>query len=372
MSATEKLTQLLRRINAKEVSKEEARRILADIDPVELSLAEQRLIEEGIAPEELRGLCAAHIEALGEELPKIKVATGPGHPLHTLIAEHEEILGFLAQLEKVSAVLAARNAYDPADPTFAELRHLAEELVSAEKHHAREEEALFPELERRGITGPTRVMRLEHNDLRAKKRRLLELATVVNGMDYSEFRKELKETATYIVFNLRDHIFKENTILYPTALKAIPEENVWARIKEASDTIGYCCFTPGYLEKEEAAAAVQGTGGLKVIRLEELPVVSSPRGPKIRRVLEEPAVAVTNVLLEPDQELPSHQTPVDVFFYVQAGRGTVSIGGASAQVEAGDLVFSPRNIPHGLKAAADSTFSVLVVKTPNPAPQHQA
>ncbi|HHV57266.1 MAG TPA: DUF438 domain-containing protein [Firmicutes bacterium] len=369
MDATKKLAELLQRINAKEVSKEEARRVLADIDPVELSLAEQRLLEEGMTPEELRGLCAAHIEALSDELKRIKLRTGPGHPLHTLVSEHDEILGFLTKLEEVAARLVALAAWERENEDFDRLKRLAAELVEAEKHHAREEDALFPELERRGITGPPRVMRLEHTDLRAKKKHLLELAARVERMDYAAFKHDLKGTAEYIIFNLRDHIFKENTILYPAALKAIPEQEVWARIKEESDNIGYCCFTPGYL-KGKTSGSAERTGGLKVLHLAELPLLTSPRGPKIRRVLEEPAVAVTNVLLEPGQELPAHQTPVDVFFYVQAGRGQVSIGADSASVSAGDLIFSPKDIPHGLKAAPDDTFSVLVVKTPNPAPQH--
>lgn len=367
MAEVKELAELLKRINRGEVDKEKARQVLGAIDPVELSLAEQKLMEEGTAPEELRGLCAAHIEALSDELERIKVATQPGHPIHTLVSEHEEILKFLAELEEVAARLTALDAYDSSNKDFERLKHLATELVEAEKHHAREEDVLFPELERRGITGPPRIMRLEHTDLKAKKKHLLELAQKAGSLDYAEFKRDLKETADYIIFNLRDHILKENTILYPAALKAIPEKEVWARLREKADAIGYCCFTPGYPAdtREETEE-----GGIRVIRLEDLPMITSPRGPKIRRVLEEPSVAVTNVLLEPDQELPAHETPVDVFFYVQAGRGTVSIGGASAAVEAGDLVFSPKNIPHGLKAAAESTFSVLVVKTPNPAGQH--
>ncbi|MDK2855789.1 MAG: uncharacterized protein PWQ86_1002 [Bacillota bacterium] len=367
MAQIKELAELLKRINRGEVDKEEVRQVLGTIDPVELSLAEQRLIEEGTPPEELRGLCAAHIEALSDELERIKVATQPGHPIHTLISEHEEILNFLTQLEEVTARLMALYAYDSGNKDFERLKYLATELVEAEKHHAREEDVLFPELEKRGITGPPRIMRLEHDALRAKKKHLLELAEKASSLDYAEFKRELKETADYIIFNLREHIFKENTILYPAALKAIPEKEVWERLKEEADAIGYCCFTPGYLAGARKEAE---EGRIRVIRLEDLPITTSPRGPKIRRVLEEPSVAVTNVLLEPDQELPAHETPVDVFFYVQAGRGTVSIGGASAAVEAGDLIFSPKNIPHGLKAASGSAFSVLVVKTPNPAGQH--
>jgi DUF438 domain-containing protein len=43
---------------------------------------------------------------------------------------------------------------------------------------------------------------------------------------------------------LRDHIFKENNVLYPAALEVIEDESVWTRLKQECDKIGYCCFKP--------------------------------------------------------------------------------------------------------------------------------
>jgi len=43
---------------------------------------------------------------------------------------------------------------------------------------------------------------------------------------------------------LREHISKENDILYPISLEVIPEEIVWQNMKKECDKIGYCCFTP--------------------------------------------------------------------------------------------------------------------------------
>ncbi len=105
---------------------------------------------------------------------------------------------------------------------------------------------------------------------------------------------------------------------------------------------------------------------MKRIRLEELPMVTSPRGPKIRKVLSTDDIVVANVVLGPGQVLPSHKTPVDVLFYVHSGSGYVIIGDEDIEVAAGDMVPSPKNIPHGLRAADEDDFSVLVIKTPNP------
>lgn len=86
----------------------------------------------------------------------------------------------------------------------------------------------------------------------------------------------------------------------------------------------------------------------------------------MRKVLSHKSVAVTEVVLDADEVLPPHSTPVDVFFYVRSGAGKVSIGDEERNVEAGDIIFSPKNVPHGLKSTG-GRFSVLVVKTPNPA-----
>ena len=43
-------------------------------------------------------------------------------------------------------------------------------------------------------------------------------------LDFNEFKEKVDDTSKYIIFNLRDHIFKENYILYPTAIESIQEK----------------------------------------------------------------------------------------------------------------------------------------------------
>lgn len=245
MDKIEKLVSVLKKINAGVAFskiKGEAKELLEQIDATELSLAEQKLIEQGMKPEDLRGLCAIHMEMLDGELNRLKASVAPGHPLHTLIAEHDELLKFLDNLDGLNSRIQWWENMDEGDINL--LKHLAEQLVSAERHHKREEDALFPALESIGITGPLRIMRMEHDELRLRKRNLLSLADEAHTFDIGTFKSEVGEHANYIVFNLRDHIFKENHILYPSALQNIKDESQWAKIKEKCDTIGYCSFSP--------------------------------------------------------------------------------------------------------------------------------
>ncbi|MGD1995744.1 MAG: DUF438 domain-containing protein [Anaerolineae bacterium] len=241
----EELTEVLRRLTGgedPEQVKKEAEGIVREITPQELSLAEQQLIQEGVDPQELRHLCEVHLRVLSEEVHRFRASLPKGHPVNTLMAEHEVILETLAQLEEVNQ--AVQQTEQLTAEQVEQLEQIATHLVEAESHHQREEEALFPRVEERGVTGPPRIMRLEHDELRQRKHALLELARSATRMPLSDFRARLNELAPYLVLHLRDHIFKEDNILYPTAVEVVTEPAVWEEIKARCDEIGYCCFTP--------------------------------------------------------------------------------------------------------------------------------
>ncbi len=243
----QKLTTLLTKLNNEGIT-EDARRdalnIVANIDPIELSIAEQRLIEEGMNPEDLRNLCDIHMEVLSDELVKLKMKLKPGHMLDTLIIEHEKIKEFLTELEALNFEVQKLTSFDENKQLFLTLSQLAKNIIDAENHHKREEDVLFPELEKRNITGPTRIMRMEHDQLRSKKRLLKSAAENTTTENFDNSKKEIDELAKYIVFNLRDHIYKENYILYPTAIDALQDNGLWEEMKHRSDEIGYCPWTP--------------------------------------------------------------------------------------------------------------------------------
>lgn len=248
----EELKKLLERLNSGEATekvKKEAQELINSISAKELSEAEQELINDGLEETELRHLCTAHIEAMAEELKELKANVPVGHPLSTLISEHEEILKILDRLDEVNAEIQQLDEFVAENPLFEELKEIGSKLLDTEKHHTREEETLFPEVDKSGVTGPTRIMRMEHDDLWPHKEEIMNLAENASNMKFDRFKEELKMHSEYVVVTLRDHIFKENNILYPTA-KDLIAEGKWEEIKAKSDQIGYCSFTP----EEELAA----------------------------------------------------------------------------------------------------------------------
>lgn len=247
MNKIDNLVELLQKLNSGDISQElrqQALQMVKNVDPLELSLAEQKLIENGTKPEDLRHLCDIHMEVLKDELDKLRLTLTPDHVLSTLIEEHDEILKRLTRLEILNSNIQKMDNYDNTSSVFKELLNVAIEVIGAEPHHKREEDVLFPELEARGVTGPTRVMRMEHDMLRAKKKEIKALAENVTTMDFIEFKTKLNDACKYLIFNLRDHIYKENHILYPTSVETLSDKNLWIKMKESCDKIGYCSFTP--------------------------------------------------------------------------------------------------------------------------------
>jgi DUF438 domain-containing protein len=126
------------------------------------------------------------------EEAELKKKLKPDHPLHTLISEHEIILGFLDKLEKLKEKIEKGNF---GEKDLKELKDISHYLIEIEPHHQREEKVLFPEIEKRGIFGPTEVMMREHEELRKEKKKLKELS------ELSE--KEIKKVWRILEKNLR-------------------------------------------------------------------------------------------------------------------------------------------------------------------------
>lgn len=185
--------------------------------------------------------CGAHAEVAADlgrfaSLPK-------GHVLRTLVEEHANLLKLLDELEGLLEAIGDRTTWSDSIRERSRISGIVERLIAAEPHHTREERVLFVRMGERGVVGPPAVMAREHDLLRALEGRLHELVKRTAG-DFRVFKRELTSTAGSLAASLREHIFKENNVLYPYALRVIDDPATWARMKAECDAIGYCCATP--------------------------------------------------------------------------------------------------------------------------------
>jgi len=248
--------------------KERFRHVLEGISPLEIAKIEEELIKEGMPREEIQSLCDLHLAVFREQLEKQKLETPPENPISILMEEHKILLELLEKLGTiVNSVQQAEDvSYVGGDIT--QLKHIAEDFLDAEKHYLREENVLFPLLEKHGIREPPAIMWMEHNQLRDKKKQLHNIIEKYNTLSFQDFKKQLSETAKSLNSILSSHIFKENNILFPTAQRVVTEQE-WRDAKREFDEIGYCRFTPKHLiaipeakgvekQKPEAALAPEG------------------------------------------------------------------------------------------------------------------
>ena len=105
---------------------------------------------------------------------------------------------------------------------------------------------------------------------------------------------------------------------------------------------------------------------MKHILVQQAPENPNPHGVSARLLYDRPNAQAVHLSFQPGQALRRHITPVDVFFYILAGRGVVEVGEERLDVQADMLVESPAGIPHRIISADDAALKVLVVKAPKP------
>ncbi|MGB9853905.1 MAG: DUF438 domain-containing protein [Candidatus Bathyarchaeales archaeon] len=235
--------------------KEKFQQVLEGVSSLEIAKIEQELIEEGISREEIQRLCDVHLAIFKEQLQKQQIeAAAPENPVSILRGEHEALQKLLEKLAASVAKVKKAEDLSSVDEEIPRLKQIAEDFLDAEKHYLREENVLFPILEKHGISEPPAIMWMEHNQLREKKKQFRSLIDNYDKIGFQEFKRQLGEIADSISSTLSSHIFKENNILFQLAFRVVTEEE-WREIRKEFDEIGYCCFTPAHsITKQEIIA----------------------------------------------------------------------------------------------------------------------
>jgi len=144
------------------------------------------------------------------------------HPIETLKQEHRVIERGLDSLDGLCRSLATN---DPAiRARLGELTRFFREYADR-LHHAKEEDMLFTALADHGFSpdaGPVFVMLAEHEIGRRHVRELAEIAGGEGSLTRDEVAR-IQENATSFSSLLRDHIQKEDNVLYPAAMQVLPE-----------------------------------------------------------------------------------------------------------------------------------------------------
>jgi DUF438 domain-containing protein len=199
------------------------------IDSVEIARMEQALIAEGLPVE-------------GD------------HPVDAYRCENEAATQLVADLSLAVGELKTAADALGRDDALAKISAELGELAQIDTHYTRKENQLFPVLEAHDVVGPTKVMWGLDDDIRG---RIKSARALVAAGDVSSLLATLPETLTMI----DDMIYKEEKILFPTALGVVTAEE-WATISAGDAEIGYAWVEgpAGEAVRASAAASVSDDG----------------------------------------------------------------------------------------------------------------
>lgn len=155
----------------------------------------------------------------------ISMSRGSGHqesdgPTQLLSNEHRVIERVLAVVEKLTAV--------PIDESLGIWKKALEFIrnFADQCHHLKEEKVLFPAMEAHGIPregGPIGMMLLEHEEGRGYVRSMLAAVERLEAKDRGAQESLLRNAKAYLRL-LKEHIQKEDEILFRMADEVIPKE----------------------------------------------------------------------------------------------------------------------------------------------------
>jgi len=238
------LAGLFKRINLGEdlkLLRSEASQLAKNIDPNDIAGAEQTLINEGYPCRVVQQLSATFVlmglhkrrqNNLGSKLPD-------DHILRKMMAEHDLIRCYLADLNSVAVTIRCLNDLTDVSSEFRNLYHIVRQLSGMKEHIEREEYIIFPCLTKLGWMGLCQTAQTEHAKIRIDIDNLVGLITSFNEIRLEEFKALLIMIVQRLSTIMLEHLSYEDDLLCPISLVVIDDAKDWKSIKALCDEIGY-------------------------------------------------------------------------------------------------------------------------------------
>jgi DUF438 domain-containing protein len=217
--------------------KKEFREHFTGVSSYEITQMEQKLIDEGMAVEEVQKLCDVHADifkgSINEVHTRSKEEESIGHPVRVLREENYALRNLLDEdiLVKLDTFIN-----HPEAPIKNMLIQDLNMLWDIDKHYSRKENIIFPYMEKYGITAPPKVMWGVDDEIRASIKEMKQHVLEDN-------REELQKMAYPLIERIKEMIFKEEEILIPMILEQFTEDE-WLEIADDSEEVGYCLVSP--------------------------------------------------------------------------------------------------------------------------------
>jgi len=231
---------------SEEQVKHQLETMLDEADYSDVFLMEVQLMQEGISAEKIQELCDTHTRVLKKHLDLRETPeTVAGHPVNTFVQENRELMKTTGQIRLLMQKLDALPDKADATEQMRGIQALLNNLMDVDKHYRRKEYLLFPFFEKNNLPGPPMVMWGKHDEARNLLKETIAGLQQVETMTAAEARAYCLFTVTPAIEAIDDMIYKEEKILFPTALNLLTEQD-WYEIYLQSDEYGYCLFVPQF------------------------------------------------------------------------------------------------------------------------------
>jgi DUF438 domain-containing protein len=244
------MKSLIRQLHAGETEervKAQLETMLDEADYSDVFIMEVQLVQEGIAAEDIQRLCDTHTRVLKKHLDLQETPeTIPGHPVHTMVQENKELIKTTNQIRLEMKKLESLPVEQDVTGEMRTIQQQLNNLMDVDKHYRRKEYLLFPYFEKNNLPGPPMVMWGKHDEVREMLKQTIDGLQQIESMNASEAKAYNLFTVSPAIDAIDEMVFKEEKILFPTALNLLTEQE-WYEIYLQSDEYGYCLYAPEFV-----------------------------------------------------------------------------------------------------------------------------
>lgn len=242
---------------AEEKVRQQFETILDEAEYSDVFLMEMQLIQEGMPREAIQDLCDTHTRVLKKHLDLQETPqTIPGHPVHTFMEENKALIRTINLIRLLAAELDKMPEQTEALSKLQQLQTHLNGLMDVDKHYRRKEYLLFPYFEKKNMPGPPAVMWGKHDEVRELLKETINGLIQIKTIAAAEARAYWQLAILPAVVAIEDMIYKEEKILFPTALDLLTEQE-WYEVYIQSDEIGYCLYVPEFTWQPEGLLTEQ-------------------------------------------------------------------------------------------------------------------
>lgn len=179
----------------------------------------------------LKRIFSISLDELDAELSSHKYNLSEDHPISILSADHKESLRKLKALRHDLGRINL-NRETPSEKIKDRLNQAKDYYRELDSHIRKEEEVLFPELEKAGMQEHPQNLKEEHKKFREVLSNVIKILEEDNREGQDSSIGEVDKLKEEFISDMGNHIFRETYIFYPAALEFITKNEQWDAIKQ--------------------------------------------------------------------------------------------------------------------------------------------